>query len=100
RWLRKGREFYTIYNRLIVFDAKSFVAGLPNLPGVYRMLGARGEALYVGKARDLKKRVGSYFHKQASSPRIQIMPSQRARIEVTSRRSEGRALRLEHNPIR
>jgi len=51
RWLRKGREFYTIYNHLIVFDAKSFVAGLPNLPGVYRMLGARGEALYVGKAR-------------------------------------------------
>ena len=53
----------------VPFDPKTFVSGLPNMPGVYRMLANAGEALYVGKARDLKKRVASYFQKQAASPR-------------------------------
>src|SRR5699024_6757775 len=86
------------------FDPQQYVRQLTTRPGVYRMYDAAGEVLYVGKARNLKKRVSSYFLRTAGSPKTEAMLQQVQRIEVTITDTEDDALILEstlikkHNP--
>ncbi len=82
------------------FDAKGFIKDLTTLPGVYRMLDTGGEVLYVGKARNLKKRVSSYFTRTGASAKTQSLMANVHAIEVTITHTENEALLLENNLIK
>ena len=82
------------------FNPKSFVASLSTRPGVYRMLDAGGTVIYVGKARNLKSRVGSYFRADQVQPKVAALVQQIAGIDVTVVNSDTEALLLEYNLIK
>lgn len=82
------------------FDAKEFVVALPRRPGVYRMMDAAGNPLYVGKAKNLRDRVATYFSPANVNPKVQALVHQIAEIEVTVTNSETEALLLEFNLIK
>jgi excinuclease ABC subunit C len=82
------------------FDSRSFLATLTHRPGVYRMLSAEDTVLYVGKAKDLRKRVSSYFGSKAHLPKTQALMALTIRVEVTVTETEHEALLLEHNLIK
>ena len=79
---------------------KDLVKTFPNLPGVYRMINAGGDIIYVGKAKNIKKRVASYFVKNQPSPRTRLMVGNIHAIEFTVTNTEAEALILENNLIK
>ena len=85
---------------MTLFNAKTFVKSLSAAPGVYRMLDARGEVLYVGKARNLRRRVSSYFRATGLAARTGAMMRQVHNMEVTVTHTESEALLLENNLIK
>ncbi len=82
------------------FDAEAFLASLTHRPGVYRMLDDRDRVLYIGKARNLKRRVASYFGNKAHHPKTQALMNHSQRVEVTVTGTEQEALLLEYNLIK
>ncbi|RUO22431.1 excinuclease ABC subunit C [Aliidiomarina iranensis] len=82
------------------FNAEDFLKNLTHQPGVYRMFSAEGEVIYVGKAKDLRKRVTSYFRKNVDSVKTQALVKQIANMEVTVTNSEAEALILENSFIK
>ena len=82
------------------FEVKTFLRSLTHRPGVYRMLDAKHKVIYVGKARDLRKRVSSYFNRTHDSSKTAVMMQQVAKVEVTVANTEAEALILEYSLIK
>ncbi|UUM29577.1 excinuclease ABC subunit UvrC [Vibrio japonicus] len=83
-----------------LFDSVSFLKTVTNQPGVYRMYNTEAVVIYVGKAKDLKKRLSSYFRKKVDSEKTRALVSNIAKIDVTVTHTETEALILEHNYIK
>src|SRR3990172_6960968 len=81
-------------------DAKNLIRNLPTLPGIYRMLGGKSEVLCVGKARNLRKRVQSYFRASGLPARVTALMQQAKDVEITVTHTENEALLLEINLIK
>ena len=84
----------------LAFDVKAFLKTLTNRPGVYKMLNANGDVVYIGKAKNLKKRVCSYFRSGGAAPKQRAMLTHVAAVEVTVTHTEGEALLLENQLIK
>jgi excinuclease ABC subunit C len=82
------------------FDVAAFLKSLTTRPGIYTMLNDKGEIIYIGKAKNLKNRVSSYFKTQTASIKQQVMVAKVAAIEVTVTHTEGEALLLECQQIK
>ncbi len=83
-----------------IANPKTLIMSLPPKPGIYRMLGGKGEVLYVGKARNLRKRVQSYFRASGLAARVMLLMQQAQNIEITVTHTETEALLLENNLIK
>ena len=83
-----------------VFDIEDFLKNLTRLPGIYKMLNDKDTIVYIGKAKNLKNRVSSYFRSGAASPKQQVMVAKIARIDVTVTHTEAEALLLESQLIK
>ena len=83
-----------------MFDSASFLKNLTTQAGIYKMLNAEGEIIYIGKAKNLKNRVSSYFKNSSATTKQQVMVAKIAAIEVTITRTENEALILESQQIK
>ena len=95
-----NRRYIETVSNAAAFDSSSFLRSLTHRPGVYRMLDAKHRVIYVGKARDLKKRVSSYFQRSQQAPKTAAMMAVAERVEVTVTNTEAEALLLEYNLIK